>query len=192
MLSCSVMSNSATPRALACQASLSVELSRQEYWSGLPFPPPGDLPDPEIKPEPLVSPVLAGGFFTTAAHGIRQAGYHGAKHHPGLLQVLELPLPEAQDRFILKLYASDTSLILLPVLIRTSELKQGSLRKGLPWWLSDKESACQCKRCRFDLWVGKIPWKRKWQPTPVFLPGKSHGQRSLAGYIQSMGLRGWT
>ena len=38
----------------------------------------------------------------------------------------------------------------------------------------------RCKRCRFDPWVGKIPWRRKWQPTPVFLPGKSHGQRSLA------------
>ena len=37
-------------------------------------------------------------------------------------------------------------------------------------------------RCRFDPWIGKIPWKRKWQPTPVFLPGKSHGQRSLMGY----------
>ena len=40
----------------------------------------------------------------------------------------------------------------------------------------------QCRRCRFDPWVGKIPWRRKWQPTPVFLPGKSHGQRSLEGY----------
>ena len=37
-------------------------------------------------------------------------------------------------------------------------------------------------RHRFDAWVGKIPWRRKWQPTPVFLPGKSHGQRNLAGY----------
>ena len=55
---------------------------------------------------------------------------------------------------------------------------------------SGKESACQCsrcKRCRFDPWVGKIHWRRKWQPTPVFLPGESHGQRSLAGYGQSMG-----
>ena len=39
-----------------------------------------------------------------------------------------------------------------------------------------------CRRCGFDPWVGKIPWRRKWQPTPVFLPGKSHEQRSLAGY----------
>ena len=52
----------------------------------------------------------------------------------------------------------------------------------LPWWFSDKDSACHCLRCGFDPWVGKIPWRRKWQPTPVFLPGESHGQRSLGGY----------
>ena len=52
----------------------------------------------------------------------------------------------------------------------------------LPWWLSGKESACQYGRLGFDPWVRKIPWRRKWQPTPVCLPGKSHGQRSLAGY----------
>ena len=48
--------------------------------------------------------------------------------------------------------------------------------------LSDKETACQCKRQEFDLWVRKIPWRRKWQPTPVFLPEKSYGQRRLVGY----------
>ena len=56
---------------------------------------------------------------------------------------------------------------------------------GFPGGASGKEPACQCrryKRCRFDPWVGKIPWKRKWQPTLVFLPGESHGLRSLAGY----------
>jgi len=59
------------------------------------------------------------------------------------------------------------------------------LKLGTPRWLSGKESTCQCRRHRrggFDLWVEKIPWRRKWQPTPVFLPGKSHGQRSLVGY----------
>ena len=53
---------------------------------------------------------------------------------------------------------------------------------GLPRWHSGKESAYLCrrfKRHRFDPWFRKIPWRRKWQPTPVFLPGKSHGQRSL-------------
>ena len=59
------MSNSATPVDLACQSPLSVEFSRQEYWSGLPFPPPRDLPDPGILPASLASPVLAGIFFTT-------------------------------------------------------------------------------------------------------------------------------
>ena len=41
--------------------------------------------------------------------------------------------------------------------------------------------SCQCRGCRFDPWVRKIPWRRKWQPTPVFLPGQFHGQRSLVG-----------
>ena len=48
--------------------------------------------------------------------------------------------------------------------------------------LSGKESACQCRRCRFNPRIGKIPQRRKWQLTPVFLPGKSHGQRNLVGY----------
>ena len=52
---------------------------------------------------------------------------------------------------------------------------------GLPRWCSSKECPCQCRRHRVDPWVGKIPWRRKWQPTPVFLPGKLDGQRSLAG-----------
>ena len=52
----------------------------------------------------------------------------------------------------------------------------------LPRWHGGKESTCQCRRLEFDPWVRKIPWNRKWQPTPVFLPGKLHGQRSLAGY----------
>ena len=49
-----------------------------------------------------------------------------------------------------------------------------------PWWLSSKEFACQFRRYTFDHWVRKIPWSRKWQFAPVFLPEKSHGQRSLA------------
>ena len=55
----------------------------------------------------------------------------------------------------------------------------------LPRWLSGKKSACLCrrhKRLQFDPWVGKIPWRRAWQPTPVFLPGESYGQRCLEAY----------
>ena len=54
----------ATPLTVACQASLSMGFPRQEYWSGLPFPPPGDLPHPGTEPTSLSSPALAGGFFT--------------------------------------------------------------------------------------------------------------------------------
>ena len=48
----------------------------------------------------------------------------------------------------------------------------GSVLKNLPF---------QCRRCRFHPWAGKVPWRRKWKPTPAFLPGKYHGQRFLAG-----------
>ena len=50
------------------------------------------------------------------------------------------------------------------------------------WWHSGKESTCQCRRHGFDLWVRKIPQERKRQPTQVFLPGKSDGQRSLMDF----------
>ena len=58
-----------TPWTVARQAPLSVEFSRQEYWSGLPFPAPGNLPDPGVEPMSLASPALAGEFFTTAPPG---------------------------------------------------------------------------------------------------------------------------
>ena len=57
--------------------------------------------------------------------------------------------------------------------------------KGLPGGISGKEAICQCRRCKrhgFDLWIRKIPWRRAWQPTPVFVPGESRGQRNLVGY----------
>ena len=53
----------------ARQAPLSMGFSRQKYWSGLPFPPPGDLPDPGIEPVSLMSPALGGGFFATEPPG---------------------------------------------------------------------------------------------------------------------------
>ena len=56
---------------------------------------------------------------------------------------------------------------------------------GFPGGASGKEPACQCRRPKrhgLDPWVRKIPWRSAWQPTPVFLPGEFHGQKSLAGY----------
>ena len=56
---------------------------------------------------------------------------------------------------------------------------------GFQGGTSARDPACRCRRpktCRFDPWVWKIPWRRAWQPTPVFLPKESHGQRILEGY----------
>ena len=65
----SVVSNSATLWTVACQAPLFMGFPRQEYWSGVPFPSPGDLPNPGTEPTSLASPALAGGFLTTAPPG---------------------------------------------------------------------------------------------------------------------------
>ena len=65
---------------------------------------------------------------------------------------------------------------------------------GFPSEASGKEPTCQCRRhqrLRFDPWVRKIPWRRARQPTPAFLPGKSHGQRSLVGYVCRVA-KSWT
>ena len=68
VLSHSAVSDSLHPH-VACQAPLSMGFLRQEYWSGLPFPPPRDLPNPGIEPASPTSPALAGGFFTTEPPG---------------------------------------------------------------------------------------------------------------------------
>ena len=86
------------------------------------------------------------------------------------------------------------SLSLLQQIFLTEELNRGLLHcrrilyqlsyQGSPW-LSGKEATCWCRRAgehRFDPWVWKIPWRGIWQPTPVFLPGESHRQKSLVGY----------
>ena len=65
---CSNISNSLQPMDSSLLAHLSMEFSRQEYWSSLPFPTPGDLPDPGIETASLVSPELAGRFLATRGH----------------------------------------------------------------------------------------------------------------------------
>ena len=71
-------------------------------------------------------------------------------------------------------------------LTETPQSKYSDLNRiGFLGEASGNEPACQCRRCkrhRVCPWVGKIPWRRAWLPTPVFLPGESHGQGSLAGY----------
>ena len=90
---------------------------------------------------------------------------------------------------ILKMISSLVSGGIFKLLVHTfdmtnsliASLISGIRRYELPWWHRGKDSDCQCRRYRFNPWVGKIPWRRKWQATPVFLPWKSHGQRSQAG-----------
>ena len=95
----------------ACQTPLSMRFSRQEYWSGFPCPPPGDLGNPEMEPMSPMAPTS---------------------------QADSVPLSH---------------------------------------WGSP-----QCRRPGFNPWIRKFPWRREWLLTPVFLPEKAHGQRSLAGY----------
>ena len=91
---------------------------------------------------------------------------------------------------VLQQDAREFSGLSLISLTQDAALGRGALRRHLMYtgfrsWHMGKESACQCRRherCGFDPWVGMIPWSGKWQPTPVFLPGESHGQGSLVGY----------
>ena len=71
---CSVMSDSAIPQTMACQSPLCVGFTRQEHWSGWPFPSPGDIPDPGI--ETGSSPTLAGRFFTDSQCHLRSPYLH--------------------------------------------------------------------------------------------------------------------
>ena len=69
--------------------------------------------------------------------------------------------------------------------VRHNLAADNNVQRSFPGGVSGEELACQCrrhKRHRFDSWVRKMPWSRKWYPIPVFLPGKFHGQRSLVGY----------
>ena len=90
-------------------------------------------------------------------------GFPPSKHCPGSLRAIKNPRPSGG---------------FIPA-IKISGRYTGEV--GLPRWLSSKESTYRrCRRWWFDPWAAKLPWKRKWQLTPVFLPGKRHGQRSLS------------
>ena len=100
----------------------------------------------------------------------------GKEHTPSAFSILPLAEVLFLKSKLTEVYANDPEaskklLILLP---RVSQDFPGG---------SEGKSIClQCRRPGFKPWVGKIPWRRKWQPIPVFLPGKFHGRRSLAGY----------
>ena len=121
---------------------------------------------------------------------------------PGMLQSMELqrvrhnwgPELTDSDGYIFRFLICLLLLFFSQLFVRSHQTAQNEKEwnytltihhRGFPGGANGKEPTCQCrryKRCRFDPWVGKIPWRRAWQSTPVFLPGESHGQRSLVGY----------
>ena len=92
------------PWTVACQAPLSMGFPRQEYWSGLPFPPPGDLSDPGIKP---LSPALVGGRFTTEPPG--KLNINRAIHGSGRKKVNQLTMWTVLTVFLVDLFPCWTS-----------------------------------------------------------------------------------
>ena len=100
----------------------------------------------------------------------------------GYLLILSFYKKSCHDVVVSTKYGPSTSSISVTGNLLEMQILGPYPRPGLPWWLSGEESVCLCRRCRFHLWVGKSMWRRKRQPTPVFLLGKSYGQKSLAGY----------
>ena len=151
------------PWTVAHQAPLSMGFSRQEYWSRLPFPSPGDLPDPGIKPR---SPTLQTDSLSSEPLGNPRQHIKKQRHY-----------------FVHKCNKVDLGSIpgsgISPGEGNGNPLQYSCLENpmdGRAWW------CLQCGRPGFDPWVRNIPWRRKWQPTLVLLPGESNGQRTLAGY----------
>ena len=158
---------------IAPQAPLSMGFPRQEYWSGLPFPSSRDLPNPGIK---LASPALAGRFFTTGPPG-KPSGIFATTRDCFSIN--------NRQNFRTAILFLVTSLILVihdnATHLRSTHHVFHVSPKG-PLGLRRLSVCLHCRRPGFDPWVGKIPWRRKWHPTPVLLPGKSHGWKSLVGY----------
>ena len=164
----------------------------QKYQSGLPCSPPRDLPNSGIELMIPVSPGLQIDSSPTESLGKPIQSFMSIQYCYEIMNTFLILWIITQYYFI---YFADQ--IILTLVIRSSfKLTHESLwhasyfvftsltfgSQGFPG-SSDGKSVCQqCRRPGFDPWVRKIPWRRQWQPTPVFLPGKFHGRRSLVGY----------
>ena len=129
-----------------------MEFSRPDYWSGWLFPSPGDLPNPGVEPR---SPTLEADSLPAEPQGVSPA---------------------------IDVYKIISRSAVLCELGHTESYSSGLREKLdlLHCYFSNGSS--DSKESTFHPWVRKIPWHREWLPTPVFLPGKSLGQRSQAGY----------
>ena len=109
----------ATPWTVARQAPLSMEFSRQEYWSGLPCPPPGDLPHPGIKPKSPASPALTGGFFTPDQESMLCNRRSVNMCHVGYISCFWISWGENSSDLHNLLYVDDHSKQMYSILIKT-------------------------------------------------------------------------
>ena len=182
----------------AHQAPPSLRLSRQEHWSGLPFPPPMH----ESEKWKWSLSVMSN---SSQPHGLQPTRLHRPWDFPGkstgvgchcLLRRLRLVVVNSlhvKSQIAFQILHSRE----IQLLSWFSESKCPSIHLSLKtewesarerpnsdatWLLAQMQRIClQCRRPRFKPWVGRIPWRREWQPTPIFLPGEIHGQRSLLG-----------
>ena len=169
----------ATPWTIAHQVPLSMEFSRQESWSGLPFPTPGDLPHPGTKPTSPASAVLAGRFFTTGTTGEvsnSSVQFSSVAHLcPTLCDPMNLSTPGLPVHHQL-LEFTQTHEVSIGAANRQISLQRASLLTQMV------KNSPAMRGPGLHPWVGKISWRREWLPTPIFLPGEFQGQRRLVGY----------
>ena len=141
----------ATPEMAAHQVPPSLGFSRQEYWSGLPFPPPmHESGKWKVKVKSLSRVRLLATPWTAAYQAPPSMGFSRQGYWSGVPLPSPLPTIEGPKNFREQL----GELIFL--------------LWDFPGGASDQGFTRQCRKCRFDSWVRKIPWRRKWQPTPVF------------------------
>ena len=122
-------------------------------------------------------------LWTQEPSGLQSVGSHRVRYDCGTEQNISLFFYLCYSlclRFFLPVILSNIKSHRIEILYPS--LMEPKLLKAFPGGASGKEPACQCKRRGFNPWVWKISWRRVRQPIPVFLPGESHGQRSLAGY----------
>ena len=199
----------ATPWTVTCQAPLSVGFSSQEYWNGLPFPSPGNFPDWGIKPRP---PALQIDSLTNEPVEIEVSKIINLQLYfyfrvifstyfltvfstKGLLMSFHVEANSVTSKHILIIHFTSSFFILLLISFTSptnishglisniaTQLKTFFCSPGHMNNLGFPRGSGAMQETWVQSWVGKIPCRRAWQPTPASLPGQFHGQRSLAGY----------
>ena len=177
-INCLVASNSLQPWTVACQAPLSVEFFRQEYWRGLPSSLQGIFLTQGSNPGlPHCRQILY-----QLSHQRSPKGAWRVYQRRQTLKGEHMGCSRPRNWTCSSCVSCTAGRFPSPLRHLESPFRyMGKVNSefGLPSWLDDKDSACQCRRRRrngFNPWAGEIPWSRKWQPTPVFLPGKFHEQ----------------